>query len=463
MTSCCESPRVLSLQSKWLRFLRVGIIALSGAGACTKANPVSCLDGHCSDPELPFCDVDGTLSGTAGTCVAVSCTPGEFLGCREDQAVACASTGENYDLLQCAYGCSAESHGCHACVGTPAECGARIVPRYVPQACAVASTSGPLTITTSSSLDTSNDTACTGGVVTQTTGPNICVVRADTITVERNRTLTVRGTRALALVADGQLLIDGILDVSADLGVNGPGGGFLKSGSTSVPPAGSGGAGFKTAGASGGNSTTNGGAANGGSAAMDPALLEEIVGGTTSVMSTLSETAGGGGGAVTLISCQGLVSIVGTIDAGGGGGSGGLPDIVHGFAVPAGGGGSGGNVVLQGFAVSVTGELFANGGGGGAGLYFGGGAAGDDGPKSATSGARGGIAVNGAGTGGAGGFVGNPPEVGIRSTDPSPASAGAGGGSTGFIQTYTPIGVTPLLTPTAVSPAFQVNRAITTR
>lgn len=45
----------------------------------------------------------------------------------------------------------------------------------------------------------------------------------------------------------------------------------------------------------------------------------------------------------------------------------------------------------------------------------------------------------------------------------TPATAGGGGGSIGFFQTYTPEGVEPALTPTDVSPTFQPNGTINTR
>ena len=40
---------------------------------------------------------------------------------------------------------------------------------------------------------------------------------------------------------------------------------------------------------------------------------------------------------------------------------------------------------------------------------------------------------------------------------------GGGGGSTGFFQTYTPTGVSPVLTPIAASPPFETNRNVPTR
>lgn len=83
--------------------------------ACTEPNPRSCADGTCTDPSLPFCDVDGALEGTPNTCIAVSCTPGEHALCRGDTAVRCNATGNDYDLIQCESGCSDSHGGCIRC------------------------------------------------------------------------------------------------------------------------------------------------------------------------------------------------------------------------------------------------------------------------------------------------------------------------------------------------------------
>lgn len=85
------------------------------AVGCTKPNPRSCLDGTCTDPAFPFCDVDGSLEGTPGTCITVSCSPMEFAGCRGDEAIVCNSVGSNFDLVRCPFGCSEASAGCNGC------------------------------------------------------------------------------------------------------------------------------------------------------------------------------------------------------------------------------------------------------------------------------------------------------------------------------------------------------------
>ena len=88
--------------------------------ACTSPNPLSCADGSCTDPSLPFCDEDGAISGTAGTCVTGECTPNEVQGCREKTAVVCNAEGTNYVLKDCTGLCDA-TLGCIECA-SEAQC-----------------------------------------------------------------------------------------------------------------------------------------------------------------------------------------------------------------------------------------------------------------------------------------------------------------------------------------------------
>lgn len=77
-------------------------------------DPKSCVDGICTDPSYPFCDEGGEISGSAKTCVAVSCAPGEFTACHGDVELSCNSAGTTYDALQCALGCD-PAIGCRLC------------------------------------------------------------------------------------------------------------------------------------------------------------------------------------------------------------------------------------------------------------------------------------------------------------------------------------------------------------
>ena len=349
--------------------------------------------------------------------------------------------------------CEASTNTCRACTAHT-ECesgycemggtcqGDTIVPRFVPDACDIP-TSQELVLAVSTSFNTDSD--CNGGVVAQGGGPEICVIRYDRISIAQGVTISVVGTRALAFVANTEVLVQGTLDISADAGRNGPGGGGESGG---VPTAlfGGGGAGMATPGGAGGAGAVAGGAANAGAAVT---LTDVLRGGAEA-----AARGGGGGGAATLIACRGVVSVSGLIDAGGGGGSGGnSTDGGGGY-----GGGTGGRVVLQGMRIEVIGQMFANGGGGGAGTDSA--ARGQDGSRSLTP-AAGGIGTNGAGSGGAGGVVAVPPADGQGAS--SPRSPGGGGGSIGFFQSFTPEGVAPTITPQASSPAFQSNGTLPTR
>jgi hypothetical protein len=222
----------------WLSLWLALCLALA-AGCGTVANPASCADGFCHDPAFPFCDVDGTIGGGSRlTCIAVACTPRELAACRGDEAIVCNATGDDYDVAHCEGGCSAEGGGCKP---------THIIPKYLPTVCDQPAAAPALTIAESTTLDTSDDASCNGGVVGQVHGPDICVVRYGQITIERNKTLAVTGRRALALVADRALTIDGILDVSANGFTNGPGGGTTLSGrGGALSSGGGGGAGFRT-------------------------------------------------------------------------------------------------------------------------------------------------------------------------------------------------------------------------
>jgi hypothetical protein len=442
------------------------LLFVLAAGCSEKRNPDKCLDGHCPDPAKPFCDEGGEIGGEPGACVAVECAPGEFAACRDDRAVMCNNTGDNYDLVECIDGCSEAVGGCGC---TTADCEKHVIPKYLPASiCNELAAAADLRISQDATLDVTNALNCSS-VVTQTSGPEICVVRAGSITVESGSTFKIgtllssaTDTRAVALVADRDVRIDGIIDVSADLNKNGPGGGTTSSGANALIPDGGGGAGGKTAGAPGGTATASGGAANGGAATTNPTVLNQLRGGARAFQTQGSNNvAGGGGGALTIVSCRGTVSIAGLIDAGGGGGISGLRNSISGDPYSAGGGGAGGTLVLQGMMVRVTGLFYANGGSGGGGSFefiptFNG----EDGTRSLTA-AQGAMGNAGGGRGGDGGVGLIAPTPGALPTT-SGQPAGAGGGSVGFFLTLTPEGVTPVVTPLMASPAFEENGTVLT-
>jgi hypothetical protein len=95
--------------------LFLGLVAVCAIG-CTKPNPAkTCVEGVCTEDRFPFCDVTGEYGGKPNECIAVTCTANEFAGCRENEAIACNATGDDYDVTQCAMGCSAGAAGCKQC------------------------------------------------------------------------------------------------------------------------------------------------------------------------------------------------------------------------------------------------------------------------------------------------------------------------------------------------------------
>jgi hypothetical protein len=71
----------------------VGWALVLWVSGCTVPNPKACADGICNDQSLPFCDVDGSLGGSPNTCIAVSCSPLEFVACRGDDELVCNAVG----------------------------------------------------------------------------------------------------------------------------------------------------------------------------------------------------------------------------------------------------------------------------------------------------------------------------------------------------------------------------------
>jgi hypothetical protein len=172
-----------------MKFVLVAATVAALCVACgTKRNEERCLEGLCSDPDLPFCDVDGTIAGEPNACIAVDCTPGEVASCRDDRALTCNAGGTNYDLVDCPYGCDA--NGCKPC--TTPECEKTIIPRYVPSACDEIAPGDPRVISANASIDTTSDLNCSD-IVTQPSGVDICIVRYSALTIEQNQTLRITG------------------------------------------------------------------------------------------------------------------------------------------------------------------------------------------------------------------------------------------------------------------------------
>ena len=485
-----------------MRFVITGCFVATLA-ACSNDSPntcavscvqdIDCLNGQTCG-ELGRC-TDGDLC-TAGTCAADS-----FLGCTDSETARfCNASGDGIASQSCGMvGCNATQGHCNECVAEQTSCKSRdmldtcgadglvasteacalgcldaveggaarcehITPVWIPSACDAPATQASLDLASTTSLDSDLDATCTGGVIPQPSGPAICVVRYGSIRVGAD--VSVTGARAIAFVADRELEVSGLLDVSANGSTSGAGHEPISSGSAPTANGGGGGAGFKQVGGFGGGDEFGNGSGVGG-AIVDP-LGTHFAGGSASTRGsggTPRPGSGGGGGALLLVSCLATVTVSGTIDAGGGGGGGGTDTstLIAGTTLVGGaGGGAGGYVVVQAVQVAVTGSLYANGGGGGGGCSTDNcvGARGQD----AAAGAAGGVGGLGAGTGtsgGAGGIGTTSPQNGT--SDGTSISRGGGGGATGRLQVYVPDGVTPQLTPINVQPPFEPTLVVAVR
>lgn len=383
------------------------------AFACTKPNPQSCADGTCTDPGLPFCDVGGEVEGQANTCIAVSCTPGEFAACRGDREIACNAQGTDYELITCERGCDAGAGGCRLCNpnetactnGKVASCDSagavtssevcalgcfedqprcrQLAPSnnlgtyldMVPTppdlelASAVFTTDDGNVMVSGQSVAVPNFLVPTAG-----NGAQIRVFVVNSLKLT-SATVAVRGDPrdppgpAFAIVARGNLTILGEILVDHRVGVPVQGcrpagtGTTFSASNGQVIATGGGGGGNATDGASGGAVAGNaGGVAD---TSSGTALLVPLRGGCAGGYgeSNGPGSYGNGGGAVQL-SSGGTLDLDATINVSGGDGLSDHFDQTNGYYV--GGGGAGGSILLEGPVVRLGSEakLLATGGNG---------------------------------------------------------------------------------------------------
>ena len=235
------------------------------------------------------------------------------------------------------------------------------------------------------------------------------VFAVDSLSVGAAATLRVVGARGVALLARGDIVIAGALDLSAGSGAcsaaaactgsadrrcSGPGGGAGGSGGGGGGlgggghggrgdwgrDGGGGGAGFAAEGGFGG-SGGNAGARGGSYGAVELVPLVGGSGGGGGREGSAAGSGGGGGGALQLTSVRGVIRVGDAMAAAAihAGGAGGGPGNADGWSSPngGGGGGSGGAILLEAWALELVADsvIAANGGGGGAS----GGAAGESG------------------------------------------------------------------------------------
>jgi hypothetical protein len=251
-------------------------------------------------------------------------------------------------------------------------------------------------------------------------GPGVLVLHVRNLRIDASGELMADGNRPLIIVAQN-VQIEGRVDVSGHLDGAGAGGFDPDEGPgaggvgavNGVTSGGGGGAGFATSGAGGGLGGVSGTGGSAGAMYLDP-LATVLMGGSgggsavSLVICTGPQRWGGAGGGGFQITAMTSIEISGSINAGGGGGTGGRR--CGSTAIEAGsGGGSGGVIYLQAPMVTVrsTGVLAANGGGGGG---------------------AGGAAVGGNGGDGANGALGTTPAGG--GTSPGARGGAGGAGST---------------------------------
>ncbi len=284
--------------------------------------------------------------------------------------------------------------------------------------------------------------------------PSIRVLRVKSMNVA---SVSVGGSLPLAIVADGDVTISGLLDVSSKyfsgttLQVGGPGAlptSAACTGKAGTGHGGGGGAGRAAIGSAGGS---GGGAGAGAGGAMDAATLgTPLAGGCTGgVGAGAGSVFGGVGGGAIQITSRTSIALMGSaaIDAGGGGGQ-----RPSGAVSGGGGGGSAGMIVLEAPSLSLlsgSSVIAARGGGGASSTTQNGavqGENGHDGDAAPGNGkANGGTCAGDCAAGGAGGQVRW--STGVVIFDGSSAGAagsaagGGGGGATGYAVFKTGSGV----------------------
>jgi hypothetical protein len=268
------------------------------------------------------------------------------------------------------------------------------------------------------------------------------------LTVAMGFTVSLRGSKAVALVSESDIHLDGVLDgtqpCTSPVPSPGPGGEFGGAAGQSSAGAGHGGAGqgahnqasggggggYGAVGGAGGSSQTGTGAAavsGGNMVALDLSKLQGGFGGGG------AQSAGGGGGAAIQLVAGGSIIVTNGTNGGINAGGCGARAYTTGSGNGGGGGGSGGLILLEAQSINVSGTLAANGGGGAAGDTSGG--AGQSG-KLGTAVASGGVNSNAsqtdAGGGGAGGTKNSGAVDGTGGTGIN--NGGGGGGGVGYIQ-----------------------------
>jgi hypothetical protein len=285
-------------------------------------------------------------------------------------------------------------------------------------------------------------------VMADLNGVNTRIVSVDALTLAAVATLRGEGSLPLVIAAWGDVEIAGTINFDSRRGQPPAAGanpaacensGAAQGDSNSSGGGGGGGGGFGGKGGNGGNGNNNNNESSGGAGGVG--LLQppaEVRGGCASASGgsalLAAAEASAGGGAIQLTS-KTMLSISGSIFAGGAGGFGGPQDSRAGGS----GGGSGGFIGLQAPIIEIDDAalIVANGGGGGEGTSSARtGVSGQD-SRHTLAQASGGDGNTEFGTGGGKGGA-DTTLAGESVTDSLVSGAGGGGGSVGFVLLWSP-------------------------
>jgi hypothetical protein len=423
---------------------RIGMAAVSAlvlAGCFSK--PGFTAGGDDAPPDDAAIDAPGSCTAMVVRCV----TPTEL--------ETCAAAGAEPQIETCPWTCTALGSGPHCRSYRPA--GTTLTSIDLMPA-------GNLSAVTVSGGSIDGTTGEISGV--RPSGPgvkagidfeirsNVGVFRFQSLTLAGS--IELRGSLAIALVADGAITVDGIIDgttgcSTTGITAGGAGGGMSNTSAVGFGAGQGGGADNDMGGAGGGHGTTGGnGGRNTGAVAMGGAVFAftELRGGGGGGGGNGTGGAGGAGGAAIQLASNHAV----TITANGGINAGGCSGRQTTTNAPGGGGGAGGLIVIEGNAVIVQGKLAVNGGGG---------SAGEAGASVLASHgllaraiASGATALTGVGHGGGGGYgaAGQPAALLGQTATVSSSNGGGGGGGIGRIVINTADG--QVVGTGLMSPAF---------
>lgn len=329
-------------------------------------------------PRVGDDDAGSIDSGAMAPDAETGCVPNQII-CDDatDRYTECDGSGVVTRTIECPLGCSDSAE---KCVDVDPSNG---VAQYLDMA--AADPDAPdLTLGAGSTIDTTNGIVFDGGqsvVVPSTDVGDHRVFMVKSLSVTGATKVT--GTDGLIVVADGDVAITALFDVSADRQSNGPGGApgtcDGADASSGVGPAGGGGgAGNGDPGATGGSGNNGNGPGGVAGPALSDVDLEPLRGGCEGGQGVVSGSTcksgfGGGGGALQIVSRTEIrLSESGVIDASGGGGVSakvGIDGCTSTSIRGGGGGGAGGSVLFEAPQVLLDGAgvIVSTKGGGGSG------------------------------------------------------------------------------------------------